>query len=533
MIVVNFDEPLSDAGDVVALLVAALVVTLAVALGRRLPAPWGTRAAWGAVAASGVACAVGLVLAGDLGTDEVEHLHAAWLVSRGQTPFADFFQNHSPVLWYVLAPILVVWPADETVLWVGRVAGVGLGGVATALAAAFAARLWRDRDAGWMAAALVIGSCWSLEFQQIRPENLSNPIAVGAVVAMASAASARAFFVSGALFGAAMAVNPKLYPFAAVATAVVVTTPLSWPDRLRLLGAHLGGAVAGAAPLFVALGAAGLADDFVYWVFGFNGENEWWFGGKFVIVPLLAAAFGLWRLRDADTHAARVGGFAIAAAMLVLLLCTAHKSQYGGQTATLLGAAYGAGAALTFARWLVDRRAVAAVGLLAALGAFGTGRPIYDGWGDFRAAVEQTRLLVAMAGPGPVVTVTPTHPIVTDDATSIYLHWQLVFWSQRPELRGDYAKFAAEFEANPPTLVLDDRERADGKYVFDRLRRANVLTRAQEKRLLARLEADYVHVRVGKAAFWVREDRPIPRGVRVLPKKKKADAEPPAEQAAP
>jgi len=39
--------------------------------------------------------------------DEFEHLHAAWLVSQGQTPYVDFFQHHTPLFYYVAAPFLL------------------------------------------------------------------------------------------------------------------------------------------------------------------------------------------------------------------------------------------------------------------------------------------------------------------------------------------------------------------------------------------------------------------------------------------
>ena len=39
--------------------------------------------------------------------DELEHLHAAWCITQGQVPFRDFFEHHTPALYYLLAP--VVW----------------------------------------------------------------------------------------------------------------------------------------------------------------------------------------------------------------------------------------------------------------------------------------------------------------------------------------------------------------------------------------------------------------------------------------
>src|SRR3954465_12505184 len=37
--------------------------------------------------------------------DEIEHLHAAWLVSQGERPFVDFHEIHHPTAYYVFAPL--------------------------------------------------------------------------------------------------------------------------------------------------------------------------------------------------------------------------------------------------------------------------------------------------------------------------------------------------------------------------------------------------------------------------------------------
>lgn len=49
--------------------------------------------------------------------DEFEHLHGAWLVSNGQTPYTDFFQHHTPLFYYLGAPLLSWFsPSFDTIL---------------------------------------------------------------------------------------------------------------------------------------------------------------------------------------------------------------------------------------------------------------------------------------------------------------------------------------------------------------------------------------------------------------------------------
>ena len=64
-----------------------------------------------------ITCAIGLIIAAicfgiwtilytETGNgDNVEHIHATWLVAWGKVPYRDFFQHHNPLLWYIFAPI--------------------------------------------------------------------------------------------------------------------------------------------------------------------------------------------------------------------------------------------------------------------------------------------------------------------------------------------------------------------------------------------------------------------------------------------
>src|SRR5262249_17869013 len=46
------------------------------------------------------------LLRSPLAVDELEHVHAAWLVSKGQTPYVDFFEHHPPLFYFTLAPVV-------------------------------------------------------------------------------------------------------------------------------------------------------------------------------------------------------------------------------------------------------------------------------------------------------------------------------------------------------------------------------------------------------------------------------------------
>ena len=44
--------------------------------------------------------------------DEFWHLHSAWCLSRGMIPYRDFFEHHTPWLYFLLAPIFSLYRVD-------------------------------------------------------------------------------------------------------------------------------------------------------------------------------------------------------------------------------------------------------------------------------------------------------------------------------------------------------------------------------------------------------------------------------------
>lgn len=57
---------------------------------------------------------------GLLNVDELEHIHASWLVWSGKTPYLDFFEHHNPLLWYLFAPITGFMFDNVNVYYVAR-----------------------------------------------------------------------------------------------------------------------------------------------------------------------------------------------------------------------------------------------------------------------------------------------------------------------------------------------------------------------------------------------------------------------------
>ncbi len=53
--------------------------------------------------------------------DEFEHLHASWLVVKGLVPYLDFFEHHTPLLWYCLAPFFIIFKNNINIIFYSRI----------------------------------------------------------------------------------------------------------------------------------------------------------------------------------------------------------------------------------------------------------------------------------------------------------------------------------------------------------------------------------------------------------------------------
>ena len=56
--------------------------------------------------------------------DNVEHIHATWLVATGKVPYRDFFQHHNPLLWYMFAPFIKSVPNVLIMLDIAHAIGI-------------------------------------------------------------------------------------------------------------------------------------------------------------------------------------------------------------------------------------------------------------------------------------------------------------------------------------------------------------------------------------------------------------------------
>jgi hypothetical protein len=107
----------------------------------------------------------GTALNKTLNADESQHLQAAWLVAGGAVPFADFWEHHMPLLYYVLAP-LTRWVGESPAIYlVARALVVAIAALALGLVAGLGRRL---------SAGAALGAVAALAFQPRFVEHASE-----------------------------------------------------------------------------------------------------------------------------------------------------------------------------------------------------------------------------------------------------------------------------------------------------------------------------------------------------------------------
>jgi len=102
--------------------------------------------------------------------DEIEHIHAAWLVGTGSKPYIDFFEHHHPTLWYLIAPITLLFNDPSSLIYFIRVISIG-GMLVFALIFERLARLiFPDSSSKWIALLVISLFMFNNNFVNIRPD---------------------------------------------------------------------------------------------------------------------------------------------------------------------------------------------------------------------------------------------------------------------------------------------------------------------------------------------------------------------------
>ena len=198
--------------------------------------------------------------AGDF--DEFQLLHGAWNAAHGLLPYRDFWENHGPAPYYLLAPLF--WGGhDDAVFFAGRAVAAACGVGALALTYRLA-RLFVARPAAVAAVAMLAWTpIFAVKTIETRPDAFLLLLWLGAVVAYLGGPGARRAVVAGLVLGVEVWVSPKaLFGLVALTLGALAQGVASHQARrgLRdavLIGLGFLGPVALLALVFLGLGALG------------------------------------------------------------------------------------------------------------------------------------------------------------------------------------------------------------------------------------------------------------------------------------
>jgi hypothetical protein len=223
---------------------------------------WVRRSLWILIAAACVLQAYEIPRR-DIDADELEHLHAAFCVWRGDVPYRDFFEHHGPALYYLLLPLFMLCGAQLSVLWIGRLA-MWLCSLATLGLTGTLARRWGGDRAGLYAMCLL---AWSSVFHvtgiEVRPDvpaALLLILAVGPFTYTTGGGSWRRFLHVGLVVGMATLFTQKsIVPAAGIALAACLARVVSRAPASERVGPILARVVVPiAAGIAAVWGTAGL-----------------------------------------------------------------------------------------------------------------------------------------------------------------------------------------------------------------------------------------------------------------------------------
>jgi dolichyl-phosphate-mannose-protein mannosyltransferase len=224
--------------------------------------------------------------------DEFEHAHAAWCVANGLVPYRDFFEHHTPALYFAFAPLFAAAPVD-------RDAGAALRVLLQCRAAMFAltiaaialtyrlARIDGDRVTAALAVVLLATSEQFLNsMMEFRPDVfavagtlLALMCAVAAARRRDSHAAIALAFVSGAAFALALLSTQK-----AAFAAPGLLVGLAASRRRAAIAAWAAGVVVPVASTLAWFAAHDALGPFVFWNVVMNVRLN---ADRFATLPVL------------------------------------------------------------------------------------------------------------------------------------------------------------------------------------------------------------------------------------------------------
>ena len=156
--------------------------------------------------------------------DEFQHLHGAYCISEGMTPYKDYYEHHTPWLHYILRWLYPIWGTSLTTIFVARAMMLAFTAVILFLTYRLGRQLY-GRDVGIVGAAFLAYTMMFLEKTlEIRPDLPEVICWLAGLIALIHAVrhdQPRWYLIAGIAFGSAMMFTQKaLFGIAGVGIAL-------------------------------------------------------------------------------------------------------------------------------------------------------------------------------------------------------------------------------------------------------------------------------------------------------------------------
>jgi len=427
------------------------------------------RLSWLAVAVALALLATHAVTSG-CDHDEVEHLHAAWMVSQGLVPYRDFLEQHHPALYYVLAPLARFFDGSpRTLVIAARFANLAILATVLAVFLALARRVLDDRTAVWPS-VLLVGCFFFLRNSfEVRPDPWMCALCLVALWQWAGFLRDGRFWrsiIAGLCIGFAIVFLQKAIAFAGLLVVGTVLFALiaRHPWR-RLLGGGAVLAASSALPLLLLVllvSRAGMWRDFTFWNYTFN--RFYYFETKFpgpsalavlgvqiAEQPLLwlGGAGGLWLILRRRRAVAEKPELVLSAAVVVGIIVSLSRSRWPFshnllvlQPPLALLATFALGSARL-------HRARSALGALALILVAKVGVLCFT-YDENPGALQVQEHALALTGPSdPVAISPPYHPIFRRDS---FFFWYVPGYNAQA-----YAECCRRYGCKHDNVERDDR----------------------------------------------------------------------------
>jgi hypothetical protein len=203
-------------------------------------------------------------------SDEPQHLHTAWMWSRGLIGYRDFYDNHTPLFHILMAPLLGAARESTQVFLIGRLAMLPIVTASLAVLYWIARRLYGASTAAWSVIAAAVLPPLLLKSVEFRNDNLWVLCCLGALAfVIARPLTPRRAAILGVLLAVSLMTSIKTVFFAAaMAIAIVTIDGITMPV---VLAAAAGCAIPVAA-LAAWFASHGALHDLLWCVVEINGD---------------------------------------------------------------------------------------------------------------------------------------------------------------------------------------------------------------------------------------------------------------------